>query len=92
MITIIPIEPLSEEHGMLIVQAFNKHFVDGGGQTDGTGYGDPVVGADWGYYSDGCGDGNSRGSKCPEEWMIDESNRALTGGQNKETLRDKKMR
>ena len=32
MITIIPIEPLSEEHGMLIVEAFNKHFVNRGGQ------------------------------------------------------------
>jgi hypothetical protein len=63
MITIIPIEPLSEAHGMLIVQAFNKHFVDGGGQEDGNGDGD------------GWGNGGER----PEEWTVDESNQALTG-------------
>jgi hypothetical protein len=37
MITIIQIEPLSEAHGMLIVEAFNKHFVNRGGQEDGHG-------------------------------------------------------
>lgn len=32
MIAIIPIEPLNEAHGMLIVAAFNKLFIDGGGE------------------------------------------------------------
>ena len=39
MITIIPIEPLSDEHGMLIIEAFNRFFVDKGGQEDGDGAG-----------------------------------------------------
>jgi hypothetical protein len=63
MITIIPIEPLSEEHGMLIVEAFNKHFVNRGGQEDGFAYG-------FGY---GFGDGDGYGNvgKCPEEWRAE---------------------
>lgn len=118
MITIIPIEPRSNEHGMLIIEAFNRHFVDGGGQPygyGGGGYGysdgytggfgigygygfgsDPFTGDGWGSgYSYGCGKGNGWGDgdgKPPEEWIVDESNQALTGGQNQETLRDKKMR
>jgi hypothetical protein len=118
MITLIPIEPLSNEHALLILEAFNGHFVDGGGQPDGyggggygysdghtggfgIGYGfgfgsDPFTGAGWGSgsgYCSGSGDGFGNGDgdgNVPEEWMIDESNRALTGGQNQETLRDKK--
>jgi len=92
MITIIPVEPLSEEHGTLIVEAFNKHFVNRGGQEDGHGCGygfgsDPFTGDGWGSgcgYSygsgDGSGDGNGNGDggKCPEEWTVDESNRAPT--------------
>jgi hypothetical protein len=69
MITLIPIEPLSEAHGMLIVQAFNKHFVDGSGQEDGCGDG----GYGWG------GNGWGNGGERPEEWTVDESNQALTG-------------
>ena len=55
MITIIPIEPISEAHGALIVEAFNRFFVDRGGQHDG--YGD--------------GDGDGYGNKCPEEWLVE---------------------
>ena len=38
MITLIPIEPLSDAHGMLIVEAFNELFISRGGEEDG--YGD----------------------------------------------------
>jgi hypothetical protein len=48
MVTLIPIEPLSGAHGMLIVEAFSKLFINGGGQPDGFGEG-------WGY---GTGDGD----------------------------------
>jgi hypothetical protein len=95
MITLIPIEPLSEAHGMLIVQAFNKHFVDGGGQEDGCGdggygWGDGG-GNGWGNgWGDGGGNGWGNGGERPEEWTVDESNQALTGGQNQETLREEK--
>ena len=50
MITIIPIDPVSEAHGGLIVEAFNMLFIDRGGKEDGAGYG-------WGY-----GDGNREGN------------------------------
>ena len=58
MITIIPIEPLSDEHALLIIEAFNSHFINGGGPANGWGKG---------Y---GCcnGGGWSSGGKCPEEW------------------------
>jgi len=39
MITLLPIEPLSGAHGMLIVEAFSKLFINGGGQPDGSGTG-----------------------------------------------------
>jgi hypothetical protein len=90
MITIIPIEPINDEHALLIIEAFNRHFINGGGKEDGDGSGfgsDPFSGEGWGS---GCGYGNGDGGKYPEEWMIDESNQALTGGQNQKTLRDKK--
>ena len=32
MITIIPIEPINDEHALLIIEAFNRHFINGGGQ------------------------------------------------------------
>ena len=79
MITIIPIEPLNDQHAMLIVAAFNIHFIDGGGRSDdfgfglgfgnGNGDGDGVGdGRGSGYgYSNG-GDGRGSGGKCPEEW------------------------
>jgi hypothetical protein len=64
MITIIPIEPVSDAHGALIVEAFNMVFIDGGGwpdsDGDGVGYG----------YGNGNGCGNAGGGKCPEEWRV----------------------
>ena len=64
MITIIPIEPVSDAHGALIVEAFNMFFIDGGGwpdsDGDGVGYG----------YGNGNGCGNAGGGKCPEEWRV----------------------
>ena len=62
MITIIPIEPINEAHGMLIVKAFNRFFVDKGGQQDG-----------WSHsYGDMDGDGWSNyGDKIPEEWRAE---------------------
>ena len=47
MITIIPIEPINEAYGGLIVEAFNKLFIDRGGQMDGDGggFGTAAVGA-----------------------------------------------
>jgi hypothetical protein len=58
MITLIPIEPLSNEHALLIIEAFNRHFVDGGGQPYG-----------WGNGA-GYGDGDGNGDERPEEWMV----------------------
>ena len=40
MITLIPIEPLNDAHGALIVEAFSRLFINRGGQSDGCGYGD----------------------------------------------------
>jgi len=51
MITLIPIEPLNEKHGALIVVTFSYLFVDRGGQPDGDGDG----------YGNGNGDGNGNG-------------------------------
>jgi hypothetical protein len=73
MVTLIPIEPLSDAHGMLIVEAFSKLFINGGGQEDGNGDGDGDgdgngYGDGWGY-----GDGDAYGyggAKCPEEWRV----------------------
>lgn len=47
MIAIIPIEPLSEAHGGLIVEAFNKLFINKGGQADGYGDGNNIVPEAW---------------------------------------------
>jgi hypothetical protein len=83
MITIIPIEPLSDAHGALIVESFNKLFIDRGGKADGdgSGYGDGWhEGNGYGYGSGDCwgdgrgagyGDPRGDGGKCPEEWQAD---------------------
>ena len=47
MITLIPIEQVSDAHGALIVDAFNKIFILNGGEKNGTG--------------NGTGDGNGTG-------------------------------
>jgi hypothetical protein len=77
MVTLIPIEPRNEAHGMLIVTAFNKLFINGGGEEDGWGdggrgdggYGD---GDGYGYGNgDGYGYGNGDGyDSPPEEWLV----------------------
>jgi len=72
MIVLIPIEPLSEQHGALIVEAFSRLLIDAGGQPDGAGNG-------YGYgsgYGDGDGDGagGSYGGgygKIPDEWRVE---------------------
>jgi hypothetical protein len=64
MVTLHTIEPLDNTHGMLIVEAFSRLFINGGGQSDGYGNGS-------GYGNgDGWGDGFGFGSKCPEEWRV----------------------
>ena len=62
MITLIPIEQVSDAHGTLIVDAFNKFFVLNGGEKNG--YGDG--------YDNGTGDGNGDGygTGTPEEWHV----------------------
>ena len=58
MITLLTIEPINEAHGGLIVEAFNRFFIDRGGQPDGGGNGN--------------GNGNGYGyCKCPEAWQAD---------------------
>ena len=81
MVTLLTIEPVSEAHGMLIVEAFNMFFIDEGGKEDGYGY-------DGGYgngrgdgYGNGRGDGyglgwdhgfgDGNGGKCPEAWQAE---------------------
>lgn len=69
MITIIPIEPLNQAHGTLIVAAFNKHFIDAGGLANGEGDGD---GYGFGQcYDNGNGRGDGYGDKIPEEWRAE---------------------
>ena len=77
MITIIPIEPINEAHGALIVEAFNKLFIDKGGQPNSNGYGNldqTFSGDGYGYggYSFGDSDGNGYSfDKIPEEWRAE---------------------
>ena len=87
MITIIPIEPISEAHAALIVEAFNKLFIDRGGKEDGDGNGDGYgdgwrSGNGYGYgngiadcWGDGRGTGygdpRGDGGKWPESWRAD---------------------
>jgi hypothetical protein len=82
MITLIPIEPLNEQHGALIVTAFSRLFIDGGGQPGGWGYGDwgygDGDGDGWGYgrgwgtgYGYGNGDGRGNGGTIPDEWRVE---------------------
>jgi hypothetical protein len=60
-ITLIPIEPLNERHGALVVEAFGRLFIDAGGQPDGYGGGTSYGGGGWGYgYGWRDGDGGRR--------------------------------
>ena len=65
MVTLLTIEPINERHGGLIVAAFNKLFIDGGGQPDGFGDG---WNHGWGNGGDGGNDDDD--DKCPEEWRV----------------------
>ena len=78
MITLIPIEPISEAHGALIVAAFGRFLIDRGGQPDGNGAGwDGDYGDGWGYgrgWGTGAGDGYGwgwGGGKIPETWRVE---------------------
>jgi hypothetical protein len=66
MITLIPIEPRNDAHGMLIVEAFYNLFINWGGQSDGDGDGDGYGDRDGG----GDGDGWGYSGKHPEEWIV----------------------
>jgi len=69
MVTLHTIEPRNEQHGMLIVEAFNKLFINRGGEEDGWGDGDGG-GNGWGNgYGTGYGNGGFCGS-LPEEWLV----------------------
>jgi hypothetical protein len=57
MITLIPIEPLDEAHGMLIVAAFSRHFIINGGKQDGWGNGGGFRDSSGNGYGNGYGDG-----------------------------------
>jgi len=78
MVTLLPIEPCDEAHGMLIVAAFNELFINWGGQSDGDGDGDGYGDRDGGgcgcgvgdLIGDGDGDGWGYGGKPPEEWLV----------------------
>jgi hypothetical protein len=81
MVTLIPIEPLDEAHGMLIVTAFNELFINWGGQSDGDGFGydygngDGDGGGDGYGWDNGDGDGGGGGYggyivPPPEEWIV----------------------
>ena len=80
MITIIPIEPLNDEHALLIIEAFNRHFINRGGQEDscgdgwdnGVNYNGDGDGDGYGYNGDGYGDGFGDGDgNVPEEWRTE---------------------
>lgn len=81
MITIIPIEPVSDAHGALIVEAFSRFFIDRGGRPDGEGVGLAYLrdgggfGDGYGFvtarYGNGVGNGGGYGSvNVPEEWRV----------------------
>ena len=72
MITLIPIEQVSDAHGTLIVDAFNKLFILNGGEKNGNGHGTGYgngdgngTGTGWGW-----GDGGGDGTAVPEEWHV----------------------
>jgi len=77
MVTLLPIEPLDEAHGMLIVEAFSRLFINEGGQSDGNGDGTGGgTGGGWGNgygygggWGNGDGDGGGWGNP-PEEWRV----------------------
>ena len=65
MVTLLPVEPLSEAHGIQIVEAFSRFFINRGGKEDGWGDGSGF-GYDYGNgdgfgYDYGNGDGGGCG-------------------------------
>jgi hypothetical protein len=73
-LTFQQVEPLSNEHHDKIIAAFNRFFIDRGGQTDGGGDGGYGFGDGYGYgygSGDGGGYGNGYGNKIPEEWQAE---------------------
>ena len=72
MVTLLPIEPVNERHGGLIVEAFNRFFIDRGGQPDdagdGVGYGSGRGDGRGDGYGNGYGNGDG---KCPEAWQAE---------------------
>ena len=80
MVTLLTIEPINEAHGMLIVEVFNRFFIDRGGlwdsETCGWGYGNGDGEGDGfdEYYGDGKGGGGNAltdSDKCPEAWIVE---------------------
>ena len=70
MIHLIPIEPINDAHGALIVGAFNRLFVKDGGRADGWGDGYGGDGNGGGGYGGGYGGGSGGGSGVPKEWQV----------------------
>lgn len=73
MVILLPIEPINEAHGALIVKAFNKLFINKGGQIDGYGDGYGCIVLLDGYGTgrgNGVGDGGGR-DNVPEEWWVE---------------------
>jgi hypothetical protein len=71
-IKLIPIEPLNDAHGALIVDAFNRLFVINGGTADGYGGWGGGGGDGWGGvcgYGDGDGTGGGN-DDIPKEWRV----------------------
>ena len=80
MVTLLTIEPVSDAHGALIVEVFNRFFIDRGGlwdsETCGWGYGNGDGEGDGfdEYYGDGKGGGGNAltdSDKCPEAWIVE---------------------
>jgi len=73
MVTLHTIEPRNEAHGALIIAAFNKLFINRGGEEDGWGDGDGDGYGNGGGNGYSCGSGSGWGNgdgKPPEEWLV----------------------
>jgi len=73
MVTLHKIEPRNEAHGALIIAAFNKLFINRGGEEDGWGDGDGDGYGNGGGNGYSCGSGSGWGNgdgKPPEEWLV----------------------
>ena len=73
MVTLHTIEPRNEAHGALIVTAFNKLFINRGGEEDGWGDGNGTGDGGGNGWGNGYGTGYGNGGFCgslPEEWLV----------------------